>query len=1042
MKFLQSAICLLIALLPSLASATQVKISKLKDDTKLVNKATGEEISLADKKSSAITLELTPGTYIISGTNTSIVEAPVCTTEFEVKEPSAYGEKGMLSLSITYLVFTPTNSKTVDGKSVAWALDEDFTFSNFSVTNQEGEKIDATPSVWVLKGVKMGICVLGFRDDTVNVDFIPTDLHPEYAPYSFEEKFPSSNTRKKFTFAELMTFTLSFPSNASGSLSYKKGSTNYVPFLPMTPDSESTADGITTYSYKMGKNSQVYCYRVSREDAITCAGLVSPNKTPSVTITEEQLSAHTKSYCAHEVGINFPNSGTHYADIFLNINKRNLLRMEQGKKFQIVNLRTWQLTNSSTDNYFVEPDYSWTVLNTDFQPDNSVVEVDDKGVLTAKKPGTAIVQVRYDAISLGAMNGDLWDALWAENTGTFVVTVGADESKAPADNIRLSYKPDFELDAEHDILYYLKDEAGYKLTFTPAEGSSVAVANPIVDRATNTVAYPQGFSQSNVTTNADGSVTALLTYGRNIIRTTDAEGNSNYQVLSAKPATLDLITSRDDNYLLPGDNITLQFDGLFHVAGKLASIYNSNCHIRYGDVTANDGVILGVGQYDFAGSAEAQQFPIAVSATQTADMLIDGGCLNPQGYGSAPGAHRGINYEVGMDPNFNAGISSGAFGSLPAKTLKITQLKDVDRLKVTIPLGSRACPVNPAAMAAAFGEDAHWVSSDPAIARVGENGEIFPVSAGSVVLTAINDKQRDNTPLMYCDVTVPANENFVAVTGISITNTNTDKDLNGTTLPLKMNFSWGNWGNYNNQFYAKVTPSDATNTGIRVTSENPDIVAVGKKGLASWESSGKSVRVPLFWNDATRMPGESLITVETLDGGYKAHVVVKWMRGADDITLEPAELTLAVGDTYQLDATVKPDYTSYPVKWSSSDASIVTVDENGLVSAVAKGSAQVKASVEGTSYDENATTNITVVDKTVGIENAETEVFRFGPNPCQGVLNILSSSEADIQIFSLEGALTYSTHIGEGASTIDLSHLGCGIYLLRAGEKSYKLIRK
>lgn len=1032
----------LVALVPALASATTVRLQNLKDDTRLVSKATGEEIPLADREGSSIILDLTPGTYIISGTHPNLNNAPICSTEFIVKEPSAYPEGKIPTWSVVFVSLRTNNSKTVGEEDVDWALDEDFTVENFSVTDGSDEKVNATPAVYEWKGRKIGIHVLAFKNCTMSVDFVPTALHLDYARYEWQKVMTTSNVNEKFTFSELMTFTLSFPSNANGSLSYKKGSTNYVPFIPMTPDSESASEGITTYTYKLAKNSQEYCYRVSRKGAITCAGLVTPQKTSSVSVAEEQLSAHDNHYCAHQVGIEYPNSGTHYADIFLNINKRHLLRMEQGKQFHIVNLRTWQLTNNSTANYFVEPDYTWTVLNTDFQPDNSVVEIDDKGLLTAKSPGTAIVQVRYDAISLNAMDGNLWDALWAENTGTFVVTVSADASKAPADNIHLAYKPEDELDAEHDILYYLKGEDGYRLSFTPADGSTVTVANPLVNSESNTVSYPKAFSSDNVTVNADGSVTVLLTYGRNIIRTTDSEGNANYQVLSAKPATLDLITKRDDSYFLPGDDVTMQFDGLFHVAGKLASIYNSNCHIRYGDVTANDGVLLGTGQYDFAGSAAAQQFPISISSTQAGDLLIDGGCLNPQGYGSSPGAHRGLTYDKGMDPNFNAGVVSGAFGSLPAKTLKITQLKDVDRLKVTLPMGSRVRPVSPVAMEAAFGEGTHWVSSNPDIARVGEGGEIFPVSAGVVVLTAVNDQQRDNTPLMYCDVTVPENPDFVAVTGLSLTDTWSSETL-GETFPLHMDFGWGNWGNYSNQFYAKVSPENATNKGVRVTSSNPDIVAVGKKTLGTWESSGNSVRVPLFWNDNTRMPGEALITVETLDGGYKKSVTVKWMRGADQIALEPADVTLGVGNTYEMDPVLTPEYTSYPVVWTSSDPTVATVDENGLVTAVAAGAAQIKGTVKASGTgNKTASANFTVVDQTVGIENAEIEAFRFGPNPCGGTLYVNSAVEAEIRIFSLDGTLKASAHLAAGDSTIDLNHLTTGIYVLHVNDKAYKLIRK
>lgn len=308
---------------------------------------------------------------------------------------------------------------------------------------------------------------------------------------------------------------------------------------------------------------------------MTRADWFNPKNTPDITVTEETLSAHTEHYCSRDGKIQY------YADIYLNINQRGQLNLKsEGGYHDIVNLRTWQLTASITGNNFLEPDFYYTVLNTDFKPDNSVIEVDADGHITPKAPGTAIVQVRYNAMGF---DGTDWSEIWAENTGTFVVTVDADTDAMPADNIHLVYKPENPMDAEHDILYYLSDKPGYSLTFTPQAGCTVTVANPVIDSEKNTVSYPDAFSAKNVTANADGSVTVLLTFGRNIIRTADNAGNASYQVLSAKPMTSEICYPRDDKFILPGDHVKLQFSGLYHVAGKLAGIYNNNCHVVYND---------------------------------------------------------------------------------------------------------------------------------------------------------------------------------------------------------------------------------------------------------------------------------------------------------------------------------------------------------------------------------------------------------------------------------------------------------------------------
>ena len=65
------------------------------------------------------------------------------------------------------------------------------------------------------------------------------------------------------------------------------------------------------------------------------------------------------------------------------------------------------------------------------------------------------------------------------------------------------------------------------------------------------------------------------------------------------------------------------------------------------------------------------------------------------------------------------------------------------------------------------------------------------------------------------------------------------------------------------------------------------------------------------------------------------------------VKVEPTSITLLVGDTSVLTATVTPAETEGTVVWASSDASVATVDANGTVVAVAEGTANITASVEG-----------------------------------------------------------------------------------------------
>lgn len=88
-----------------------------------------------------------------------------------------------------------------------------------------------------------------------------------------------------------------------------------------------------------------------------------------------------------------------------------------------------------------------------------------------------------------------------------------------------------------------------------------------------------------------------------------------------------------------------------------------------------------------------------------------------------------------------------------------------------------------------------------------------------------------------------------------------------------------------------------------------------------------------------------------------------------NITLNPTQATLtSVGSTTQLTATVAPDNaTNKNVTWKSSDTGVATVDANGLVTAVANGTATITATTEEGGL--TATATITVNISSGKIEN-------------------------------------------------------------------------
>ena len=79
------------------------------------------------------------------------------------------------------------------------------------------------------------------------------------------------------------------------------------------------------------------------------------------------------------------------------------------------------------------------------------------------------------------------------------------------------------------------------------------------------------------------------------------------------------------------------------------------------------------------------------------------------------------------------------------------------------------------------------------------------------------------------------------------------------------------------------------------------------------------------------------------------------------IKLNKSKKSLNIGDTFTLTATIKPnDATNKSVTWSSSDTSVATVDENGVVTAVSEGTATITATA---SNGVEASCTVTVKQK-------------------------------------------------------------------------------
>ncbi|MGI6328093.1 MAG: Ig-like domain-containing protein, partial [Dethiobacteria bacterium] len=124
------------------------------------------------------------------------------------------------------------------------------------------------------------------------------------------------------------------------------------------------------------------------------------------------------------------------------------------------------------------------------------------------------------------------------------------------------------------------------------------------------------------------------------------------------------------------------------------------------------------------------------------------------------------------------------------------------------------------------------------------------------------------------------------------------------------------------QLTAIVEPEDATDKSVTWSSSNEDVATVDETGLVTAVAEG-----------------EAEITVTTNDGDFTDSITVTVKRVlVTGVSILEENQTLPEGATVQLTAIVEPeDATDKSVTWSSSNEDVATVDETGLVTAVAEG---------------------------------------------------------------------------------------------------------
>ena len=659
---------------------------------------------------------LSAGSYTIFGYNSSSLLNGTLT--FEVGDDD-------IEMQIWTITKISTSNK--DANNQYWVYGTDFTIEDCEVHSREGQTFPVTI------GENAGYpSVLTYDGGSVVLRMVPSVAHQEEGYiFAWDGRTVTGNTTIQTKIPMGGTFTSSCPADAEIAVMQKpggnagSGTIHFVPFRVMEPSSVVTEGDTKTYTWHLGSTCK-YNMRAWKAGGLTQLLTFYYNtdatKCPVINFTEADFAARDPKWVDHN-----PQSldGLNDCNIMLNINEKGWLKMTTGQNYDLMAERVWQIIPNQTENYFLEPDYHYAVYNLDGQPDNSVVEIVPDGnigsewaILHAKAPGTAIVTVTYDAASAlqysnqGKMStyygGQYFGAIWPENTGLFVVTVDAQADGMDA-NMRINEllndgqkkNAGIYVDAEHDVFYYINDEEAFNYTFKPTGVQTVEISYPTIRE--NDAIYNTGWHA--IAKDANNNYILPLKHGRQIVRLGDGTGKYIYQVLTARHATRDIINeTTGGDVFRPGDNVRVQYDGLFHPANKLSGIYNMSAYITYNGTPTGTALILGPNQYWFGSKPSAQSVTFRIPADWTATTYeLTEGVIQVTGFGDPIGNHRKVDKVGGRSPNFTAISHQTYFGALPDAVIPVKQLTktlatleldpaDAEIISVTNSLGVEVTP--------------------------------------------------------------------------------------------------------------------------------------------------------------------------------------------------------------------------------------------------------------------------------------------------------------------------------------------------------------
>lgn len=324
----------------------------------------------------------------------------------------------------------------------------------------------------------------------------------------------------------------------------------------------------------------------------------------------------------------------------------------------------------------------------------------------------------------------------------------------------------------------------------------------------------------------------------------------------------------------------------------------------------------------------------------------------------------------------------GDFEVVPVADVTLSQSSASLTVGASLTLNAKVTPVN------AANQNIFWISSNPDVATVSASGVVTALTAGNTIITALVDgksasctvdvsEMQFDSAWQYLADFVERNKNGTSG-GISVYY----RTVNTSTLylmhyPDENIVSVGYQGAFDGGTYTSlvIIPKDATTpyegsyryvatsttTSKGSTDIYPDTFNITNPvSFTSWDGTEetKNTHESIYLSSAI----QSLNKLEEIvfqSSPYTIHDLgftsLEALPKVNSVSLDKTELSMNVGDTAQLTATVDP--LPSPITWLSNDTSVLTISSTGEIQAVGEGTATITAFAA----DKYATCTVNVV---------------------------------------------------------------------------------